>query len=71
MVRLTQILRWSDYFHMPKRYIERVKFNGTVIGNFLSDLIEEKKGGFSACPRNALGSECHIVAFLLDLSSKM
>ena len=37
MVRLTQILRWSDYFHMPKRYIERVKFNGTVIGNSLSE----------------------------------
>ncbi|CAF0732792.1 unnamed protein product [Adineta steineri] len=31
MVRLTPILRYSDYFHMPKRYVERVKFNGTVI----------------------------------------
>ncbi len=44
MVRLTPILRWSDYFHMPKRYIERAKFNGTVIGNLFclnekSDLI--------------------------------
>ena len=33
MVRLSQILRWSDYYNIPKRYIERVKFNGTVIGN--------------------------------------
>ncbi|CAF1552502.1 unnamed protein product [Adineta ricciae] len=31
MVRLTPILRWSDYFHMPKRFVERMKFNGTVI----------------------------------------
>lgn len=33
MVRLSQILRWSDYYNIPKRYLERVKFNGTVIGN--------------------------------------
>ncbi|CAF3350450.1 unnamed protein product [Rotaria socialis] len=31
MVRLTPILRWSDYFNVPKRYVERVKFNGTAI----------------------------------------
>lgn len=31
MVRFTKILRWSDYYNVPKRYIERVKFNGTVI----------------------------------------
>ncbi|CAF3948956.1 unnamed protein product [Rotaria magnacalcarata] len=31
MVRLTPILRWSDYFNVPKRYVERAKFNGTVI----------------------------------------
>ncbi|CAF0807670.1 unnamed protein product [Rotaria sp. Silwood1] len=31
MVRLTPILRWSDYFNLPKRYVERAKFKGTVI----------------------------------------
>ncbi|CAF0902647.1 unnamed protein product [Didymodactylos carnosus] len=35
MVRLTSVLHWSDYYNIPKRFIDRAKFIGTYIeGNY-------------------------------------